>query len=207
MNRDKSIAGIAASLQPYLPKGTSDLIAAWIVDDGVRFTVSRPRLSKLGDFRAGTRSMPAAISVNGDLNPYGFLITTVHEFAHLACHAQYGRRVKPHGREWKRIYTEMLAPFIEKNIFPEEIEKALRAHVASPSASSCSCPVLNRALALYDDKDTLFLGDLSVGSTFLFRDEAFKSLEKKRTRYLCERLDDGRRYLISGRAQVDSADR
>lgn len=207
MNREERIAGIAAALKPYLPKGTSPVIAAWIVDDGVRFTVSKPRLSKLGDFRAGTPALPAAISVNGDLNPFAFLITTVHEFAHLTCHTTHGRRVKPHGSEWKNIYTAMLTPFIEKKIFPPEIEKALRTHVASPSASSCSCPVLNRALALHDDNDTLFLGDLSVGSTFLFRDEAFKSLEKKRTRYLCERLGDGKRYLISGRAQIDSADR
>lgn len=194
---------IAQALDDYLPKGTAPTIAGWIVDEGVQFVIARPRQSKLGDFRAGTRYSPSRISVNGDLNPFAFLITTVHEFAHLQCHKLHGRKAAPHGREWKSLYVNMLQPFIARDTFPENIHKALLHHIASPSASSCSCPVLNKAIALYDDSQATFLGDLSIGSNFLFRNEAYQSIEKRRTRYLCARLRDGKKYLISGRATVD----
>ena len=195
-------ASIASALAPYLPEGTAAIVADWIAGHGVKFVVARPRASKLGDFRAGNKRMASRISVNGDLNPYAFLITTVHEFAHLECHIAHGSRVKPHGPEWKRIYTSMLHPFMEMAIFPAAIHEALEHHIGSPSASSCSCPALNRALALYDDGQTTFLSEMTVGALFAFRDEAYAVVEKKRTRYLCKRLSDGKRYLISERAAV-----
>jgi hypothetical protein len=196
-------AHIETALRSYLPEGSSQHIAQWIVDEGIQFVISRPRQSKLGDFRAGTRSSPSRISVNGDLNPYAFLITTVHEFAHHHCHVKFGRKASPHGPEWKQLYVGMLKPFIGMNIFPKHIHRALQYHIVAPSASSCSCPVLNKAIALHDDQNATFLDDLSIGSNFIFRDEAYETLEKRRTRYLCKRLKDGKKYLISGRATVD----
>lgn len=193
---------IDKALNPYLPEGTSTTIASWIVDHGIQFVVAKPRQSKLGDFRPGSRHAPSRISVNGDLNPFAFLITTVHEFAHLECHNKHGRRVSPHGKEWKQLYSSMLVPFMKKEVFPEIIHKALEYHITAPSASSCSCAVLNKALAKYDNADVTFLSDLTVGSSFLFRDEYYKAIERRRTRYLCERLTDGKKYLISGRAAI-----
>jgi SprT protein len=36
--------------------------------------------------------------------PDSFLSTTIpHEVAHIVCHLQYGRRVRPHGPEWRAI--------------------------------------------------------------------------------------------------------
>lgn len=204
MNReDERCAQIEDQLRNYLPTGTARYIAGLIVEEGVRFTVTRPRVSKLGDFRPGNRQRPTAISVNGDLNPYAFLITSVHEFAHHFCYKQFGGRVRPHGKEWKRIYTDMLRPFSEQGVFPEDIAEAVKKHLESPSASSCSCPVLNKALTLYDDQSTVFLDSLTVGTHFYFRNQTYAVAEKKRTRYLCKRLNDGRQYLISGRAPVE----
>lgn len=197
---------IAKALSPYLPEGTSGIIAEWIVEHGVKFVVAKPRATKLGDFRAGNKRMASRISVNGDLNPYAFLITTVHEFAHLECHLEHGWGVKPHGAEWKRVYTSMLLPFMEMSVFPSEIHEALTHHIASPSASSCSCPVLHKALSLFDDGQTTFLAEMTQGSIFAFREEAYSVLEKKRTRYLCKRLSDGKKYLISGRATISPLD-
>ena len=58
------------------------------------------------------------ITVNGDLNPYSFLITTIHEFAHLVTFEEYQGRVKPHGKEWQLTYSKMLYPVIEDGGLP-----------------------------------------------------------------------------------------
>lgn len=199
----KQKAEIARALGPYLPEGTAETIAEWIVGHRVQFVVAKPRQSKLGDFRAGNRHMPSRISVNGDLNPYAFLITTVHEFAHLACYSKYGRKVAPHGKEWKQLYTDMLQPFVNGRVFPAEIHEALLQHISSPKASSCSCPTLNKAMALHDDQEVVFLESTTTGIHFLFRDECYEVVEKRRTRFLCKRLRDGKNYLISGRATIE----
>lgn len=198
---------IERALSPYLPEGTAETIAKWIVGHSVQFVVAKPRQSKLGDFRAGNRRMPSRISVNGDLNPYAFLITTVHEFAHLACYSKYGRKVAPHGKEWKQLYTDMLLPFVNEGTFPDDIQEALVKHISSPKASSCSCPTLNKAMALHDDEGVVFLESTSTGAHFLFRDECYEVVEKRRTRFLCKRLRDGKNYLISGRATIEPLSR
>ncbi len=191
------------ALRPFLPKGSEKLIANLIVESGVRFVVSRPRQSKLGDFRAGSEREPCRISVNGDLNPYAFLVTSIHEFAHWRCFVDHGRRVLPHGPEWKRIYSDMLNDCITRGFFPEDLKGALRHHLSSPTASSCSCPVLHKALRHHDEGDTTLLDELAIGSTFLFRRVAYVVEKKQRTRYLCRRLRDDQKFLISGRAVID----
>ena len=56
--------------------------------------------------------------MNGTLNNYSFLITLIHELAHLLTFTQYKNRVEPHGREWKRIYGTMMKDFLTPDIFP-----------------------------------------------------------------------------------------
>ena len=55
--------------------------------------------------------------MNGDLNPYSFLITTLHEFAHLHTFQQHGNRVNPHGDEWKTNFRKLLIDMIKKIFF------------------------------------------------------------------------------------------
>jgi predicted SprT family Zn-dependent metalloprotease len=203
MNKERSELGISRGLAPFLPERCAPLIAHWIVSLKVKFKVSRPRQTKLGDFRAGVNGRPHQITINSDLNPYAFLTTTVHEFAHLGCYLKHGHRVAPHGPEWKAIFSEMLAPFADHNIYPEDVKKAVLKHIKNPKASSCSCPDLTRVLARYDADPGVLLADLPLSTPFTFKGINFVANEKKRTRYLCTRLSDRKQYLISGRAKVD----
>lgn len=186
-----------------LPEGTAPTILEWIIELKVHFVISKPRKTKLGDFRVGRNGRAHRISVNADLNPYAFLITTVHEFAHLGCYLKHGHQVMPHGKEWKTIYTKMLTPFVENNVFPDDLTRALKKHLAKPTASSCSCPELNPVLALYDGVTGEELRKLTTGDTFAFQNIAYRYIKLRRTRVLCERLSDGRRYLISKMARVE----
>ncbi len=202
MSSPEAIKQIAGKLAPKLPADSADIIARWIVDLKVSFKIKKPRLTKLGDFRPPHLGKPAQITVNADLNKYAFLITTIHEFAHLGCYLKYKGDVMPHGAEWKSIYRQMLIPFFERGIFPDAVQEALKYHISNPSASSCSCPKLSRALAGYDRVKGIMLEDLKLGDRFIFQQKTFEILGKKRTRFLCLNMLDGRKYLISERAQV-----
>ena len=90
------------TLARYLPDGSVPYVVHLLKTYPVRFRIVRPRKSKLGDFRVREGEDLPEITVNGDLNPYSFLITTVHEFAHLKTWMEYRFSAAPHGKEWKR---------------------------------------------------------------------------------------------------------
>src|SRR6056297_2023482 len=171
MNRQLHVDRFAERLNSSVPANTAIIIAGWIVDLKVEFVISRPRKSKLGDFRPPHQKKPARISVNSDLNPYNFLITTVHEFAHLGCYLKHGQTVAPHGAEWKKIYVDLLRPFLAKGIFPESLAKAVSTHITRPVASSCSCPALSKALVRFDKNPGRLLDELQPGEVFTFRNK------------------------------------
>ena len=64
----------------------------------------------------------------------------------------YGNRILAHGKEWKFIYSNLLKDFINKKIFPADIEQALHQSMQNPAASSCAEEGLMRVLRKYDDK-------------------------------------------------------
>ena len=72
-----------------------------------KFILKRSRLTKLGDFRVNRASGQYSVSVNRDLNPYQFLITFIHELAHLKVAEDHPRSVKSHGAEWKNAFKEL----------------------------------------------------------------------------------------------------
>ncbi|MCK5366987.1 MAG: SprT-like domain-containing protein, partial [Cyclobacteriaceae bacterium] len=74
------------------------------------FKVTRKRNSKLGDYRFDQRNGSHSISVNFDLNQYSFLITYIHELAHLLTTERFGRKSQPHGKEWKSNFRELMEP-------------------------------------------------------------------------------------------------
>src|SRR5690606_28997724 len=120
---------ISNKLKNFVPPGTELMLAGWIVKFGVRFKISKPRATKLGDFRPAINGKPHRISVNGNLNQYAFLITSMHEFAHLGCWLKHKNQVAPHGEEWKEIFKVILTPLISNDVFPEDIKNALLQYI------------------------------------------------------------------------------
>lgn len=167
----------------------------------------KPRNSKLGDFRAprGEKGI-CCITLNGDLNPYQMLVTFVHEYAHYLVYLNYPRRrLEPHGEEWKQTFAELLLPYLRSDIFPEDVIMALQRHLKHIKASSTADTNLAKVMKRYDIKDsgTLTVEDLPEGSVFqLPNGMTFKKGPKRRTRYQCECLNNGRIYSVSGMAEV-----
>lgn len=190
-------------LKKYIPESSIAPCLKWINDYRLQLTIKKSRSTKLGDFRPAFNGKPAKITVNGDLNKYGFLITLVHEIAHGVCWIKYQHKVKPHGKEWKDIYTTMLALFIGNNTFPVELEQFIVAHINNPKASSCSDIHLLKALRAYDKNPVTFLEDLPLESKFeLGTGRKFIKKEQKRKRFLCLEISSNRMYLVSPMAEV-----
>ncbi len=193
-------------LTKYIPHEAIPLVAKWFKESGAHLKIKKPRTTKFGDFRPAIGKKPHRISVNGDLNLYHFLITLIHEFAHVYTWIRYKNKVKPHGKEWKKIYTDMLLESMEYVPYPDTLQKALRKHVHIPKASSCSDPVLYALLRQYDSEHSLCLSDLEEGELFIFQNKrAFKKGTKRRTRYECLEIKTSKIYLINGQAPVKRA--
>ena len=191
--------------EKYLPYPSIDLIAELIYRHPLDFHISKPRKTKLGDFRFVGKNDRPQITVNGNLNPYSFFITTVHELAHFYVFLAHGRKAKAHGEEWKKTYRELLQPFLELNFLPKDIESALINSLISVKASSCSDPGLFKMLKKYvanSNEPTIFVDDLPFGSHFGLNEMVFEKGKLRRKRYECLELNTKKKYLVSGIAQV-----
>ena len=96
----KSKAEVMQSMSRFLPNHFVEYVTDIFLASDVRMSIVRSRATKLGDFRAGFNGEKHRITVNGDLNPYSFLVTTLHEFAHFITYEQYKDNVEDHGPEF-----------------------------------------------------------------------------------------------------------
>lgn len=191
-------------LKKYLPENTVQLIAKWIVDFDFKLKIKKERSTRLGDYTPPHQGLNHTITINHNLNKYSFLITLVHEIAHLVTYNEYKNRVNPHGTEWKKNFRELIQPFLSTDIFPLEIFSALRKYMQNPAAASCSDTQLLRALKLYDEQnDTIFLEHLPYNSLFVYNgDRVFKKGEKLRKRFKCTELSTQQIYLFNPLTEI-----
>jgi SprT protein len=187
-------------LQDYLPPGTYEPVLSYLRQYKVHLTVARERKSVLGDYRHSTHHANHRISVNGNLNPYSFLITLLHELAHLLTFEQFGNHVLSHGREWKAIYVKILDQFLQHQVFPGDIETELLRSLKNPAATTCAEDGLLRVLRKHDSKesDNRLVEEIETNKLFRTHDgRVFKKEGKLRKRFKCIEIKTGRVYLFS----------
>ncbi len=195
-------------LRRWIPGQAAALILDYLNHYQVHLTITRERRSVLGDYRHATRSANHRISVNGNLNSYSFLITLIHELAHLVTFMEFGNRVQSHGKEWKKIYRKVLEEFIPLKVFPADVLAALKKNLHNLPASSCADEDLMRVLRRYDDdKEGLKLVEqIPEGGCFTLEDERiFRKGKKLRKRYQCVEVATGKLYLFSPIYEVKPA--
>jgi SprT protein len=193
-------------LQDYLPPNTYDGVLAYLREYKVHLTVARERKSILGDYRHRTHHDHHRISVNGNLNTYAFLITLLHELAHLVTFEQFGNKVLSHGKEWKMVYGRFLHQFLQKKVFPDDIERELQQTLRNPAATSCAEDGLLRVLRNYDKKKNDHRVVEEIPSQSLFRTSdgrVFQKGVKLRKRFQCVEVKTGRVYLFSPVYEVE----
>lgn len=195
-------------LGKFLPEKGLNQVVNLIFEHQVKFKITRSRKSKFGDYRFNPVDKSEQISVNGDLNPYAFYFTSIHEFAHLIAFKIYGRKIAPHGEEWKHTFSTLLLKGEVLFWFPVEIRSRLKNYIANPKASTASDHELYVALRNYDaqplyESNKVYLRQLSKGKSFVLNNRKFVLIEKRRTRYLCQELTTNREFLVSGLAEVE----
>lgn len=188
------------ALQDFLPPNTYEPVLHYLQYYKVHLTVARERKSILGDYRHRHGNQTHRISVNGNLNPYAFLVTLLHELAHLLTFEKWGNRVAAHGKEWKGVFGQLLAQFIEHDVFPADIRQVLLQSLQNPAASSCADEALLRILKKYDAKksNVLFVEEVPAGALFYTHDgRVFQKGERIRKRFRCVEVATKRLYLFS----------
>lgn len=191
-------------LHNYLPEPSLPIIEKWFADYSFNLKITKKRQTKLGDFRVKHRSVKHQITVNSNLNPYAFLITLTHEFAHLLVWENHKKRLQPHGSEWKNQFSALLMELIINQVFPEDIKSVLIEHAKNPAASSVRDVALTVVLNKYNpEKEIIYLSEIPLGAHFSIHNKrVFAKGEKRRTRYLCKEIASNKQYLVHGSAEV-----
>lgn len=193
-------------LQHYLPEGTAEFVLPLLIEHKVKLVLTKERISKLGDYRHPHAQKGHTITLNVTLGKYQFLVTLVHELAHLLVWEKYQNKVAPHGHEWKACFGQLLVELSKIETLPLIFKQALLKSAKNPGASSASdkflYPVL-RTLEPRDDEELneVLLSDLEPGNAFLFKEIEYLYLEKRRTRIVSKRKD-GKLFLINRFASV-----
>lgn len=188
-------------LVKYLPPNSVDLVIDLFEEHPCHLKIVNNRKTKHGDFKI-LADRTYQITLNYGLNPYRFLLTLVHEVAHLVTYKQY-KRVKPHGIEWKRNFQRLMLPFFDPKIYPNELMGILANYMKNPKASTDADINLSLALKKYDERNgSNYIFELPLHSKFLHNNRVFVKGEKRRTRHECTELQTGKRYLFHANAEV-----
>ena len=194
------------ALAAYIPENSFEDVVKYIHQYKVHLTVTKQRKSILGDYRSSHQNKNHRISVNGNLNKYEFLITLLHEIAHLLTFEQFANRVDAHGKEWKNSYAQLLVFFLQKDIFPPDIATVLYKTIHNPAATANGETELLKVLRLYNinqKKGFTTMADLPVGNLFeTDKGRVFKKGLLRRKRFECIEIKTGKLYSFSSIAEV-----
>lgn len=189
---------IYSILQEHVPPPALPYCFSLWRETPFQLKITRTRQTKVGDFTSKKSIAHPRITLNHELNPFLFLITYVHEVAHLRVHLQYGNRVDPHGDEWKIRFRILMQPLLNCEVFPEDVFMELERHMSNPKASSFADTALTKILRRYDKDAAQYatLSDIPEGSIFRFQGRFFKKGKIRRTRVLCHEMKTKRHYLV-----------
>lgn len=192
-------------LSKYLPEHSVVPCFELIKSNRVHLKIVNERQTRHGDYRKGL-SGKHEITVNANLNKYRFLITLVHEIAHLVAFEKFGRNIKPHGVEWKLTFQQLMVPFVNPQIFPNSVLPLVARHFKNPSASSDTDAHLAFALKQFDERkpDIHFIHEVPSGSLFRIKNgRIFQKKGLRTKRYECLEVHTGRLFLFNANAEVE----
>ncbi len=192
------------TLLEYIPTEAHALVSHLLTTDHLVVKVKSERKTRHGDYRQLPNGKHQ-ITVNSNLNPYRFLITLIHEIAHLEAYKNYGRFIKPHGKEWKYTFQHLMLPFLRPEIFPLELLPLLAKHFKNPKASSDTDTQLALALKQFNEtNDKTYVFEVPLGQAFkLYNGRVFKRGEKRRKRFECVEVKTSKLYLFNPNAEVE----
>lgn len=189
-----------SKLLGYLPEGAIYFLKQWFGNHFIHIRITRNRNSKLGDYRK-LADGSHEISINCTLEPELFFFVLTHELAHLLAFEKFGRKIPPHGTEWKHTYREMLLESL--SVYSEELKPIIAKFSRSPKANFMASPELVRYFRA-DNKDSgnVFVESIHPGEDFLYKGQPYKMLGRRKMNYLCRNSSTGRDYIFKPLAEV-----
>jgi hypothetical protein len=192
------------SLFDLVPVSSKELLSELIKNENLSIKIVKTRKTKHGDFRS-LNNGKYQITLNHIDNKFRFFITLIHELAHFKVSQSFKHKVNPHGFEWKQTYKYLMLPFLNNEIFPDDILNCLALHMINPPATTDSDINLVVALQNYELKDDnkIFLFEVPFNNSFYYEEnKIFVKLHKRRKRYICKNSFTGRKFLFSPVARV-----
>lgn len=194
--------GIDNLLSPFFHSSVTGYVISTINQHEIHFIISKPRKTKLGDYRAIPHQNKYIITINNNLNPVQFLITVLHELAHHVTWEKYKRVVRPHGAEWKQEYQRLFMPILANEFIETPLKSVFADHLKNPKATSYSDANLNAYLNNTFDIGVKRVQDVPMDESFVLGKRTFIKEKKMRTRYLCVDLGNNKKYLIHGHTEL-----
>lgn len=195
-------------LAQFIPAPAVDYALAWYLAYPFHFVVTEERNSKFGDYTYHRIDKRHQITVNHNLPPQAFLLTYLHEVAHMMVIRLVKQRVSAHGVEWKSIFSQILQPMLRPEVFDAQVLPAMRKYAANPKASSATDPALMRALHFptggvqADGSRPLMDFRPQPGFRFKLKGRVFEVVKAGRTTYLCLEPASGKHYKVNRMAVV-----
>lgn len=192
------------NLSPFIPESAIDYVSQLLDHDKLVLKTKAERKTRHGDFRQLAHG-GYQITVNSSLNKYRFLITLVHEIAHFEAHLKFGRKIKPHGKEWKYTFKNLMLPLLNPEVFPNSLLPLLAKHFLNPKASSDSDHKLAYALKQFDlPNGKTYIFEVPLDAHFkLHNNRVFKMGVKRVKRFEALEVITGKLYLFNPNAEVE----
>lgn len=189
------------TLEQYLPEHTFPYLKKWFADHYIHIKITKNRNSKLGDYRR-LPDRSHQITVNSTLDKQLFFFVLTHELAHLIAFDKFNYRISAHGKEWKETFRDMLLESID--VYQDDLKPIISSFSKNPKANFMASPELVRYFHIEDPEDNLvFIENLSINDSFLYKGDEYVILEKKKKLYLCHHLKSSKKYLFRPLAKVE----
>src|SRR5690606_29688619 len=167
-------------LQKYLPENSLPYLQQWLGQHPIQILISRERSSKLGDYRR----MPDhshQITINSTLPPELFFFVLTHEMAHFFAFQKFGYRMRPHGREWKEEFANMLRDSL--SVHSEAFERVSLQFAKSPRASFAASTGLVKYFHPENGEEGNFVEKLQKGNIVCYPQENYNMESKLKTNH------------------------
>ncbi|WBV59323.1 SprT-like domain-containing protein [Chryseobacterium camelliae] len=173
----------------------------WFSDYYIHIKITRERSSKLGDYRK-LPDNSHEITINSTLSPQLFFFVLTHELAHLIAFEKFGRRISPHGNEWKTTFREMLLESL--GVYEEELKPIITKFSRSPKANFMASPDLVKFFHAGNTEDNVcYIEEIEKGDFFVYQNQKYLQEGLIKKNYLCKNLVTGRKYSFKPLARVE----
>ncbi|MDR2121966.1 MAG: transcription elongation protein SprT [Flavobacteriaceae bacterium] len=183
-----------SKLDPYISEKAIGYVEKWLQPYWFHLIIKNPRGTKLGDYRLPVKGAPHKITINAGMPQSLCFLTLTHEIAHLIAFDIYSPQISPHGREWKKVFSEMILTSLD--VYEEELKILLKNYARNPKAGFYADKDLSEYFVRRQNPDILLLKDWEYKKLFKVNNKIFYKLERVKTRYICIEQKTGKKYLI-----------